>query len=264
MPVHVPGRHRPPEIRRVPASRVFVWLRDGWRMFARHPAEWLLMAFVAFTVLAISTLCVPIPVLGPMLPPLSLTILLGGMMYAAHLQRQRHALSFSMLFEGVRRHPGNLALIGLFYALPLVLMHFLTMLALGGQLLVSLFGWWVGTTIHQLASGLIHFLTGLGVLWILFLMGWGVLLLAMLFAPALAMLDNYSPFDAMQYSLKASLHSLGAIVLLALCLYVLFVIAMIPVGLGVLIYIPVVIGTLYAAYLDVLAPPDAVLKGPAD
>ena len=223
------------------------------------------MAFVAFVVLAISTICVPVPVIGPMLPPLSLTLLLGGMLYAAHIQRRNHALSFACLFEGFRRHPGNLALIGLFYALPLVLMHFLTMLALGGQLLVSLFGWWLGSTIHQLASGAIHFLAGLGVLWILFLMVWGVLLLAMLFAPALAMLDNYSPFDAMQYSLKASLRSLGAIVLLALCLYVLFVFAMIPLGLGVLLYIPVVVGTLYSAYLDVLAPfepaPEPVSEG---
>jgi len=254
-PGRVHGKHRPPVIHHVSPTRVFVWLREGWRMFAERPADWILMALGAFFLLALSTLCVPIPLIGPLMPPLLMTLLLAGMLHAVHLQEQKHTLAFRLLFEGFRRHPGNLTLIGVFYALPLVLMHLLTMLALGGGLLVGLLGWSVGTTVNQLAAGVISFLAGLGLLWVLFLMLWGLLLLAMLFAPALVMLDNYPPLDAMRYSLRASLNSLGAIVLLALCLYVLFVVALIPVGLGVLIYIPVVVGALHAAYRDILADP---------
>lgn len=249
------ARHRPPVIHQVPPTRVFTWLREGWHMFVERPADWILMALGAFFLLALSTLCVPIPLIGPLMPPLLMTLLLAGMLHAVHLQAQKHTLAFRLLFEGFRRHPGNLTMIGVFYALPLVLMHLLTMLALGGGLLVGLLGWSLGTTVNQLAAGVISFLAGLGVLWILFLMLWGLLLLAMLFAPALVMLDDYPPLDAMRYSLRASLNSLGAIVLLAVCLYVLFVVALIPVGLGVLIYIPVVVGSLHAAYRDILAAP---------
>lgn len=255
-PGRIPGKHRPPVIRKVSPSQVFRWLGFGWRLFLERPAEWILMALGAFFLLAVSTLCVPIPLIGPLMPPLLLTLLLAGMLYGAHVQSRRHVLGFRLLFEGFRRHPGNLTLIGVFYALPLVLMHLLTMLALGGGVLVGLLGWSLGSTVNQLAAGLISFLAGLGVLWVVFLMLWGLLLLAMLFAPALVMLDNYPPLDAMRYSLKASLASLGAIVLFAMCLYVLFVVALIPIGLGVLIYIPVVVGALHAAYQDVLAPPE--------
>jgi len=248
------GRHRPPAIREVPMGRAFSWLKYGWRMFIERPSDWILMALGSFFLLAISTLCVAIPLIGPLMPPLVMTLLLAGMLFAARVQEFNHRLSFRMLFEGFRRHPGNLTLIGVFYALPLVLMHLLTMLAVGGTLLIGLFGWTVGTTVNQLASGFLSFLAGLGVLWIVFLMLWGLLLLAMLFAPALVMLDNYPPLDAMRYSLRASLRSLGSIVVLALCLYVLFVVALIPIGLGVLVYIPLVVGTLYAAYRDVLSP----------
>lgn len=251
-----PGKHRPPVTRQVAPQRVFRWLAEGWRLFVERPVEWVLMALAAFVLLALSTLAVTLPLIGPLLPPLLMTLLLAGMLYAAHQQVANHRLRVAQLLEGFRRHPGNLTLIGFFYALPLILMHLLTMLALGGGLLIGLLGFSLGTTVNQLAAGAISFLAGLGILWVLFLLLWGMLLLAMLFAPALVMLNNYPPLDAMRYSLKASLNNLGAIVLLALCLYVLFVVALIPLGLGVLVYIPVVVGSLHAAYQDVFAVAD--------
>ena len=249
------SRHHLPVPQRVPASRCFAWLASGWRMYMAHPANWTLMALCSFVLLALATLLVPIPLIGPIVPPLLLTLLLGGMLHAAASQAQDGQTHFLQLFEGFRRHPGNLTLIGLFYAAPLILAHLLVMLALGGGLLVSLFGLSVGGTINTFASDLISMLVDLGIALGVFLVLWGLLLLAMLFAPELAMEAKAPPLDAMRLSLTASLRNIGAILLLAFILYVLFVLALIPLGLGVLLYIPLVVGTLHAAYQDLFAAP---------
>jgi len=240
---------------RVPARRCFTWLAAGWRLFVAHPSDWVLIALCAFAMLAISTLLVPVPLIGPVLPPLLLALLLGGMLHAA-AQARTGQLHFLQMFEGFRRHPGNLTLIGLFYAIPLVLVHLLLMLALGGSLLVSLLGLSIGTTLNSIASGLVSMLVDLGIALGIFLMLWGLLLLAMLFAPALVMHAKAPPLEAMRLSLAASLRNISAILLLAFCLYVLFIIALIPAGLGIVIFIPVVVGTLDAAYRELFVMPD--------
>lgn len=239
----------------VPALRCFAWLASGWRMFAARPAEWVLIGLCAFAMLGVSTLLVPIPLIGPVLPPLLLALLMGGMLHAAAEQTRSGQTQFILMFEGFRSHPGNLTLIGLFYAIPLVLVHLLVILALGGGLLVSLFGLSVGGTISSLASGALVFMIDLGIALGVFLILWGLLLLAMLFAPALVMEARTPPLEAMRLSLSASLRSIGAVLLLAAVLYVLFVLALLPAGLGVLVYIPLVVGTLHAAYQDLFVMP---------
>jgi uncharacterized membrane protein len=251
------SRHHLPVPQRVPTLRCFTWLASGWRMFAAHPADWVLMALCAFALLALSTLLVPIPLIGPILPPLLLALLLGGMLHAATIQAQDGQTHFLQLFEGFRRHPGNLTLVGLFYAIPLILVHLLVMLALGGGLLVSLFGLSIGGTINAVASDLISMLVDLGIALGIFLLLWGLLLLSMLFAPALVMEAKAPPLEAMRLSLAASLRNIGAILLLAIILYVLFILALLPAGLGVVLYIPLVVGTLHAAYQDLFADPVA-------
>jgi len=226
-------------------------------MFVAHPADWVLMALCAFAMLAVSTLLVPVPLIGPVLPPLLLALLLGGMLHAA-AQARMGQTHFMLLFEGFRRHPGNLTLIGLFYAIPLILVHLLIMLALGGSLLVSLLGLSVGSTINSIASGIVSMLVDLGIALGVFLLLWGLLLLAMLFAPALVMHAKAPPLEAMRLSLAASLRNIGAILLLAISLYVLFIIALIPAGLGIVVYIPVVVGTLDAAYQELFVTPSGV------
>jgi uncharacterized membrane protein len=231
-------------------------------MFMAHPAEWVLMALCAFIMLFVVTLLVPIPLIGPVLPPLLLALLLGGMLHAAGVQAEGGQLHFMNLFEGLRRHPGNLTLVGLFYAIPLILVHLLAMLALGGGLLVSLFGLSIGGTINSVASNLISMLVDLGIALGVFLVLWGLLLLSMLFAPALVMKAKAPPLEAMRLSLAASLENIGAILLLAVILYVMFIVALLPAGLGVLLYIPLVVGILHAAYQDLFADPE--IEGASD
>ncbi|NSL53630.1 DUF2189 domain-containing protein [Uliginosibacterium aquaticum] len=263
-----------PQARRVSPLRCFSWLAAGWRLFAAHPADWILMALGAFALLAVSTLLVPIPLIGPILPPLLLALLMGGMLEAADkqlhpdrspLERMENGqwieiepntahTGFVTLFSGFRRHAGNLTLVGLFYAIPLVLLHLLAYLALSGGLLVSLLGISLGATVNSLAASAMGVLADLGVALGAFLLLWGMMLLALLLAPALIMKDNIASFDAMRLSLKASLRNPGAMFMLAIMFYLLFILALLPAGLGILIYIPVVVGAVQAAHTELFEP----------
>ncbi|MDO6386188.1 MULTISPECIES: BPSS1780 family membrane protein [unclassified Uliginosibacterium] len=243
-----------PQARRVSPLRCFSWLAAGWRLFAAHPADWILMALGAFALLAVSTLLVPIPLIGPILPPLLLALLMGGMLEAAGRQRAGESTRFELLFAGFRLHAGNLTLVGLFYAIPLVLLHLLAYLALSGGLLVSLLGISLGATVNSLAASAMGVLADLGVALVVFLLLWGMMLLALLLAPALIMKDNIASFDAMRLSLKASLRNPGAMFMLAIMFYLLFILALLPAGLGILIYIPVVVGAVQAAHTELFEP----------
>jgi uncharacterized membrane protein len=112
----------------------------------------------------------------------------------------------------------------------------------------------------------------LGVL--VFTVLWVLLMMALWFAPALVMLHDVAPLDAMLLSARACFHNLLAFIVLAALLYVLTWVAMIPFGLGMLVLIPVIAGALYAAWKETFAallpalpppPPDtspAELKTP--
>lgn len=253
-----PARHHGlahlPQPRRVSPLRCFSWLAAGWRLFAAHPADWILIALGAFALLAISTLLVPIPLIGPILPPLLLALLMGGMLDGARRQQQGERLPFEQLFAGFRVHAGNLTLVGLFYAIPLVLVHLLAYLALSGGVLVSLLGISLGATVNSIAASAIGLLADLGIALAIFLALWGLMLLALLLAPALIMKDNIASFDAMRLSLSASLRNPGAMFMLAIMFYLLFILALIPAGLGILIYIPLVVGSVQAAHQDLFEP----------
>jgi uncharacterized membrane protein len=252
-----PRLARRPIIRKVPASQAFNWLASGWRLFAAQPLQWALMALVVFLVMAIvSTVLVPLPIIGPMAAPVLFILLTGGMLLAAARQEKGETLRFQHLFDGFRTHGGNLALVGVLFSVPLVLMSLITWLAVGGALLVGVLGVVLGSALHNLlnaATAIISvLLTGLGVSVFIYLL----MVLTLVCAPALISFRGLAPLEAMGLSLKASLRNLGAILLFGLCMYVLFAVSLIPAGLGVLIFIPVSIGALRQAYLDMFG--DAV------
>jgi len=83
------------------------------------------------------------------------------------------------------------------------------------------------------------------------------MVLALVCAPALIIYRGVPPLDAMNLSLKASLRNIGATLLFGILIYVLFAISLVPAGLGVLVFIPVSVGALRQAHLDMFG--DAVL-----
>jgi uncharacterized membrane protein len=242
---------RKPVVLKVPASQAFNWLASGWALFAAQPFQWALMALAVFVIMAIvSTVLVPLPIIGPMAAPVLFVLLTGGMLSGAARQARGETLRFEYLFDGFRLHGGNLALVGVLFSIPLVLMLLVVQLALVGGLLAGVLGAVLGSALSSLLSAATAFIsvlvTGLGVSVFIYLL----MILTLVCAPALIIYRGLPPLEAMGLSLKASLRNLGAILVFGLFMYVLFAVALIPAGLGVLIFIPVSVGALRQAYLD--------------
>ena len=155
-------------------------------------------------------------------------------------------LRIDALFDGIRRHAGNLLLVGAFHLLGLLLAAMMAA-AVGGS--AALTGMAVGALAGagMAAGGMM-----LGV--VVFTVLWALLMMAMWFAPALVMLHGVAPLDAMKLSVRACFHNLLAFIVLAALLYVGVWVAMIPAGLGMLVLIPVIAGALYAAWKETFSP----------
>ena len=233
------------------------WLAAGWRIFMRAPLVWALQALIFFVILAALGM---VPFLGWAAAPVTLPVLVAGMLSGARALDRGEPLHVGQLFDGLRQHAGNLLLVGLFHLLGLLLAA-LAAAAIGGSAMLT-----------GAAAGALGAIAGAGVAAggmmlgvVVFTVLWALLMMAMWFAPALVMLHEVAPLDAMKLSVRACFHNLLAFIVLAALLYVGVWVAMVPAGLGMLVLIPVIAGALYAAWKETFSPllPAPPEPGPA-
>ena len=248
---HSDARH--PASRHVPPTEALVWLKAGWRTFTGNPGVWVAISVIFTIMLFVLGL---VPLLGWAVVLIGFPIMVAGMVLGCHDQAAGRPLRIEHLFAGLRVHSGNLALVGVFYLLGGLIAGFVSAIIGGGA---ALTGYVVGA-LAGLGLGLI---SGMVLGSMVFSILWVLLITALWFAAPLVVLRDTPPLDAMKLSLSACFGNFGAFVLLGVLIYVLIWVAMIPAGLGVLVLVPVLAGTLYASYLDIFGAPPA-LPAPAD
>jgi uncharacterized membrane protein len=79
----------------------------------------------------------------------------------------------------------------------------------------------------------------------------GLLLSAYWFAPALVAMHNVPPAKAMMASLGATFRNVGPFLVFGLVMFFFLLVAMIPFGLGLLVWAPVMIASGYFSYREV-------------
>ena len=238
-----PPNPPPPAPGDVAPGHALNWLAEGWRLFMKAPGPWVIQALIFFVIIAALGM---LPFLGWAAAPVALPVLVAGMLSGAQALDRGEPLRIDALFDGIRRHAGNLLLVGAFHLLGLLLAAMVAA-AIGGS--AALTGMAVGAMagMGMAAGGMM-----LGV--VAFTVLWALVMMAMWFAPALVMLHEVAPLDAMKLSVRACVHNLLAFIVLAALLYVGVWVAMIPAGLGMLVLIPVIAGALYAAWKETFSP----------
>lgn len=229
-----------PAGRTVEAGRGLEWLKRGWQLFTRNPGMWIAIAVVLLVIVIVLSF---VPVVGTLAVNFLMPVFAGGILLGCKSLSEGGELGIDALFAGFKQNTTNLILVGVFYLVGVVAITLLVFLIGGGAALTGgLMG--RGPGVGMAVGG---FFVALLVMLALLV----PLAMAVWFAPALVVFHNVAPLEAMKASFFACLKNIVPFLVYGVILFVLCMIAMIPFGLGMLIMLPVMMGSLYASYVEI-------------
>jgi uncharacterized membrane protein len=232
-----------PNGRRVPAGNGVQWVTQAFRVFFQAPGKWISVFLILFGLYFASGL---IPMAGLAMTVLG-PVLGGGIYYAVHRQRTTGTFEVGNIFSGFGPRFGQLAIVGAVMLLNIPLMVATFGIVLSSEI-ASLFG--MGAEELDLA-----FVEGLGVkilLAVLVYLLLAVPLIAVTYlAPALIVLHGIPAGAAMKMSFIGLVKNLLPELLFGIAMLFLVMIALIPLGLGLLILVPVGMIASYVMYRDI-------------
>ena len=226
--------------RSVPPGNAFEWLRQGWALFVANPGMWIVLTIVLMVLMVGLTL---IPLIGALASNLLAPLLAAGLMRACQRVESGEPLDLSDLLSGFRHNSHQLITLGLLVLVSLLLL-FVVVVSLGGGGVAAaiLDGSPVGIGIAVGGLLMAFFLST--VLMVPFFM-------ALWFAPALIFFNNMAPVEALKASFNACVKNALAFLVYGVVVVTLLFFAALPAGLGLLVLVPVIAGSTYAAYRDV-------------
>lgn len=228
------------ESREVDPGACFDWLRQGWAMFMVNPGVWigcsvlLLIIQMAFNV---------VPIFGQFAAYLLVPLFGAGMVQVCRHIAQDRPAEIADLFAGFRHNAGQLIMVGLIFAGGVFGLAFIAVMLVKG----GVFGSGINA---KLGNNSINFgsvmLAGLLV---------AVLsvpvIMATWFAPALVFFHDMKPAAAMRASFDAGAKNWLVMAVFGTFLVVALFFSMLPLGLGLLLLLPVFSGAVYASYRDI-------------
>jgi len=217
----------------------------GFELFKKQPGIWIALVVILFVILIVLAFFNVIFFLGSIATLLLMPVFAGGLMLGCHAQQGGGQLGIAHLFAGFKAQTANLVVLG---ALGLAggIIALLPMILIVG--VGAFFGAAQGDTAGALAIGG-SFLIG----WLVTMALSILLYMALWFAPALVVLRGTAPIDAIKQSFAACLKNIVPFLIYGIVLFVLGIVAAIPLGLGWLVLGPVVIASVYVAYRDIFS-----------
>ncbi len=224
-----------PEGRTVPAGNGWLWIVQGWGLFAKAPGMWIGMMVVLILIQIVLGL---VPFVG-LVMSLLLPVFAAGLVIASRALDQGGSARFGQLFAGFKHRFGELILVGV---ISLVLSIVFTVIAL----LVSGVGYLILNRAEPVEFGMKMLLAFLVLLALML-----PLVMATWFAAALIAFHELGALEAMKSSFVACLKNFVPFLVYGLILLVPSFVATLPLGLGWLVLGPVVAASIYTAYRDI-------------
>ncbi len=226
--------------RGVEAGRGVEWLKTGWQLFLKNPGIWIAIAVTWIVIFVVLNF---IPVVGALAFYFLAPVFTAGTLLGCRDLSQGGELRFDHLFAGFKQNTGSLVLVGLFYVIGIFLVGIIAVAVVGG-------GAVSGALIGDVGGGAMA--AGSVLLALLIVLALSVpLAMAFWFAPALVAFRGTAPIDALKASFAACLKNMMPFLIYGILLLVLSIVATIPFGLGWLVLLPVLIGSIYGAYGEI-------------
>ena len=244
--VAVPGNFTPGGRAR-PAGSGWTWIVEGWQLFMKAPGTWIAIAVIGLVIFIGFALLGRIsPLLGNIASSLLAPVLAGGLMLGCRALDEGGALELGHLFAGFQAPFRRLIVVGAIY-LALVLAIGLVVAVITGASLFAMFGG--GAAQNPAVAGGALLTLGLGML-----IGLALFVpVAMLiwFAPALVVLNQLAPVEALKQSWSGCVRNIVPFLIYGIVLFVLAIVASLPVMLGWLALGPVMVTSIYTSYRDI-------------
>ncbi|NSL57023.1 BPSS1780 family membrane protein [Uliginosibacterium aquaticum] len=228
--------------RTVSAGRGVSWFGMGWEFFKQSPLGWIVLLIV-FGVLWMVVSMIP---LVNLLAIVLFPVLNGGVMIACENQRRNGSLAIGDLFAGFQQKFGPLAILGLI-SFGVMLVSMIPVIAIMGFGFASaLMG---GQQIDP--SMIMGMMGSFGLAMLLMVVVSMLMYSALWFAPALITLQNLSPVEAIKASFAGCWKNFLAGLVYFITATILMILGAIPLGLGLLVVLPMLMVSIYAGYRDI-------------
>lgn len=229
----------PVNARTVETGRATAWWQESWAMFMKNPGIWLVFGVIFCVIMGVLGM---IPMLGIIAAALA-QILTGGWMLAARKQDTGGTVEIGDLFLGFKDKLNALLVLGaLAIAATVVIAVVMGILGAG-----ALFGMGMsrsaGGLLASAGMGMVALLVGLVLLFVMAMAFW--------FAPALVVLRDAQPIDALKASWSASMANIVPFLVYGVIWLVAAIVASIPMGLGWFLLWPLTMLAMYRMYQDI-------------
>lgn len=246
------------ESHQVGAARGWRWIVEGFELFKKNPLIWIVLFVVYFLIVMAMSI---IPLVGPLVMSLLAPVFAAGFMFACRDLENGNELELRHLVAGFMHNTSQLVTVGGLYLVGSIAIMGVMMFAGGGAILgASALNGMHGGEPPDVAIGAMG---GMLVALLSMLLLLIPLLMAYWFAPALVFFNDLPAAQAMKASFNACMKNWLPFTVYGIAGFCLFVAALIPFGLGLLVLIPVITASIYTGYKDIFAvaaPPVAAVE----
>ena len=232
---------------KVEAGHGVQWYADAWKLFMGAPGTWVLIC-VIFIVASILVAIIP---LGSLLSSIAYPAIVAGLMLGCRSIEEGTGLRVGHLFEAFKKNVGPLLLVGVLYLVGTLLIGLFA--GIGAVLLVPvMIAKGANASDFSSMMALLPYILLIDLVVLALMLP---LIMAIWFAPALVLFHDLAPMAAMKASFQGCLKNMVPFLLYGLVGMGLAIVAVIPLGLGMLVWIPLLWASIYTGYRDIFVRP---------
>lgn len=235
------------EGRKLPPRRGFAWTPASWQIFKLSPGRWILV-FVVYMVVLLALAIIPG---ASLLASILMPVVTAGIMVGIRDLEAGEPLRVATLIAAFKLNVGNLIIAGLLEMAMSIAVSIVAMIPMFAMIAFMGPGMMQGVDPNDVGTVLLAmapiFIISVGLALMLSL----PLLMAIWFTPALIVFHDLGPWVAIKASFRGCWRNIWPLTLFSLVAFFWVIVALIPLGLGLLVIGPLVWISMYVSYRDV-------------
>ena len=228
----------------LPAGAGWDWVAEGWKLFTKAPLMWVVSLLVIFVgAIAVGL----VPFLGQLLFQLVQAVIAAGFMVACRSLETGGEFEIEHLLAGFQKRFMPLLILGLLVMVGWIVIMLICMAFVGVGMIGALMAGDPENAANAIMASAGSIILGVLVAAALMV----PLMAAYWFAPALVMMHDMKPVAAMKESFFACFRNFVPFLVYSIVMMIAAFVAVIPFGLGMLVWVPVAIASTYVAYRQI-------------